>query len=186
MLRVVYKGKKESDTNKCATQVIKPVQLPPTESSITPDNKAVSPTPQKIPNKPTIITWRYIFHKPEPDYPIGTIQVVSYKWKKLALPKRKDLHIPKKLCLWYNKLISRKYQIVCDKFNFIASTNTYHALHTDDVFVSSKVFQKAVEPDVIFIPIFTDKKLDIPTELPDMLKIELIDAYNKLYNILVS
>lgn len=171
MLRVVY------HKNKC---IIKPIQEEP--------GAQVSPVSKKIPVKPTIITWRHIFHAPNDEFTIGTIQIVSYKWTKLALPKRKELHIPKKLCLWFHKLISKKYGITCNNFILDTTTNTYHATHKDDDdhWVSSKYFLQATQPDVIFIPIFDHKTLEIPSNLPQMLKIELEQSYNKMYNILVS
>ena len=156
-----------------------------TRTSIQSDIPITVPDTRISNNHPTVYGWVINYYFPTHNYEFGTISCSKYHWSNLKLPKKTSLHTPKKLQLWFRKLLSKKYNINNCTFVYDSSMNSYdcslcHETH------SIQLKSSQLE-DVIMFPLFNKNMTDIDDinvckRIPNLLKIEIRSHLESYYH----
>lgn len=80
------------------------------------------------PTHPIVRIWTWIHHQKNYADEIETIQCNYYQWTNMNLPKQTKHHTPKKLCLWFSKIIQKRYGFNDVVFHFNVNYNIYDCI----------------------------------------------------------
>lgn len=135
-------------------------------------------------NDPSAYGWVINYYFPTRKDEFGTISCSKYQWSNLKLPKKTSLHTPKKLQIWFQKLLSKKYNINNCKFTYDTSMNSYdcslcHESHSHTLNTSQL-------ENVIMFPLFNKNMVDFEDinackYIPNLLKIEIRSHLESYY-----